>query len=137
MKLVYSTSPAKCTGWEVVDFSVACVFECGPSSLSPLDVRTNKNRQGLWTFCLLYLQAAAVLRHNVEILGIVTKKPTLKQINKTLLGIKVRMLKIDKSELKINETLIIQVTNASFYKVDQNRLQLVVWISVHMQKLIH
>ena len=30
------------------------------------------------------------------------------------------MLKINKSELKTNETLITQVTNALFYKVDKN-----------------
>ena len=35
------------------------------------------------------------------------------------------MLKINKSELKTNETFIIQVTNGLFYKAGKNRLQLV------------
>ena len=34
------------------------------------------------------------------------------------------MLEINKSELKTNETLTTQVTNASFYKADKNRPQL-------------
>ena len=54
-----------------------------------------------------------------------------------MLDVKVLMLKINKSELKTNETLITQVTNALFYKVDKNRLQLVGCISVPMQELIH
>ena len=33
------------------------------------------------------------------------------------------MLKLNMSELKTNETLITQVTNALFYKVDKNRQQ--------------
>ena len=46
------------------------------------------------------------------------QKLTLKQQNKTkkLLDIKVLMLKINKLELKTNETLITQATNALFYK---------------------
>ena len=47
------------------------------------------------------------------------------------------MLKINKSELKTNETLITKVTNALFYKVDKNRIQLVGCIPVLMQELIH
>ena len=47
------------------------------------------------------------------------------------------MLKINKSELKTNETLITQITNALFYKVDKNRLQVVGCISVPMQELIN
>ena len=47
------------------------------------------------------------------------------------------MRKINKSELKINETFITQVTNVLFYKADKNRLQLVGCIAVSMQKLIH
>ena len=35
------------------------------------------------------------------------------------------MQKMNKSELKTNETLITRVTYALFYKVDKNRLQLV------------
>ena len=44
---------------------------------------------------------------------------------------------MNKLELKTNETLITQVTNALFYKVDKNRLQLVGYIAVPMQELIH
>ena len=46
-------------------------------------------------------------------------------------------LKVNKSELKTIETLITQVTNALFYKMDKNRVQLVGCISVSMQELIH
>ena len=74
-----------------------------------------------------------------RILGGHYQKPTLKQINKTKkqFDVKVRMLKINKSELKTNETLITQFTNALFYIVDKNRLQLVTYMSVPMQELIH
>ena len=47
------------------------------------------------------------------------------------------MVKINKSELKTNETLITQVTNALFYKVDKNRILLVDCISVPIQEFIH
>ena len=47
------------------------------------------------------------------------------------------MLKRNKSELKTNKTFITQVTNALFYKVDKNRLQLVGCISVPIQELIY
>ena len=47
------------------------------------------------------------------------------------------MLKINKSELKTNDTFITQITNALIYKVDKNRLQLMGCISVPMQELIH
>ena len=43
------------------------------------------------------------------------------------------MLKINSSKLKTKETLITQITNALFYKVDKNRLQLMSRISVPMQ----
>ena len=39
------------------------------------------------------------------------------------------MLQVNNSELKTNETLITQVTNALFYKEDKNRLQPVGCIS--------
>ena len=42
----------------------------------------------------------------------------------------------NKSGLKTNETLITQVTNALFYKVDKRKLQLAGFISVPMQELI-
>ena len=36
------------------------------------------------------------------------------------MDVKVPMLKINKSKLKTNETLITRVTNALFYKADKN-----------------
>ena len=67
---------------------------------------------------------------------------TLKQINKKFLDIKVPMLKINKSELKTNETLITQVKNALFYKADRKSLHKSlqtenVYIKVLMQEIIH
>ena len=59
------------------------------------------------------------------------------QQNKKPLDVKVPMLKRNKSELTTNKTLITQVTNALFNKVDQKRLQLVGCISVLMKKLTH
>ena len=59
------------------------------------------------------------------------------RLEKNVYPIKVPMLKINKLELKTNETLIRQVTNALFYKVDKKRLQLVGCISIPMQELIH
>ena len=60
-----------------------------------------------------------------------------KNKNKKLQDLKVPMLKTNKSELKTHETLITQVTNDIFYKVDKNRLQLAGCISIPMQELIH
>ena len=50
-------------------------------------------------------------------------KKTNKQTKQKTKLLNVPRLKINKSELKTNETLITQVTNALFYQVDKNRLQ--------------
>ena len=53
------------------------------------------------------------------------------------------MLRINKSELKTNKTLITPVTNVLFYKVDKNRRpysdteKASACISVPMQEIIH
>ena len=66
------------------------------------------------------------------------KNPTIKQLKtkQKILNVKVPMLKINKSELKTNETLIIQVKNALFYRADKNTPQLGLHKSP-LQKIIH
>ena len=49
------------------------------------------------------------------------QNPTLKQISKTKKLLEVKVQK-NKAELKTNETLITQVTNALFYKAYKNKL---------------
>ena len=66
-----------------------------------------------------------------------TEFKTNQQKKKKLLDVKIPVLKIYKWELKTNETLILQVTNALFYKADKNRQQLAGCTSVPMQELIH
>ena len=47
------------------------------------------------------------------------------------------MRKMNKSEVETNKTVITQVTNVLFYKVDKNRLQWMGCISVPMPELIN
>ena len=76
---------------------------------------------------------------SVGIFGLLPKTDfkTNKQKKKKTTGCKGRNAKINKLDLKTNETFMTQFTNALFYKVDKNRLQVVTCISVPMQELIH
>ena len=61
----------------------------------------------------------------VNIFGVITKIQQENKLTKQkLLDVEVPILKKNKLELIINETLKTQVTNALFYKEDKNSLQL-------------